>query len=279
MWLPWDWAFYLSAALLLFVIGAHTRAPHWRPGLVSFAQEAAFVLVIYAIWQLGNTVTVTGTEHALQRGHEVWDVERDLHLPSEITTQHWALHAHWLVKLGNIYYIAAHVPVLGIFLFWCYFRHRDVYPKWRTRLFLATFASMAIQLIPVAPPRLTIPGVVDTGLLYGPDVYDPSGKGLAPQLAAMPSVHCVWALLVGFAAVRASRSGWRWLGAAHAVLTITFVVITGNHYWLDAIVGGGLLALAVPAQMGLHAWWERVRGRVVGDLALASLPTPALVDR
>jgi hypothetical protein len=279
VWLPWDWALYLAAALLLLVIGAHNRAPGWRPGLVAFAQEAALVSVIYAVWQLGNTITVTGTERAVQRGRTIWDVERDLHLPSEVATQHAALHAHWLIKLGNVYYIAAHVPVLGIFLFWCWFRHRDAYPRWRTRLFLATFASMLIQLIPVAPPRLTIPGIVDTGLLYGPDVYDPSGRGFAPQLAAMPSVHCVWALLVGIAAVRVSTSRWRWLGMAHAVLTITFVVVTGNHYWLDAVVGGALLALAVPAQLALHSVWGRIRGRVVGDVDLAPLPEPALVGR
>ena len=55
---------------------------------------------------------------------------------------------------------------------WIFLRHRDQYPPWRNVIAILTFGCLAIQLIPVAPPRL-LPelGFVDTAHLYGQSVY------------------------------------------------------------------------------------------------------------
>ena len=75
----------------------------------------------------------------------------------------------------------------------------DFVPEARNVILLATFACLAVQLIPVAPPRL-IPGhvVVDTPLLYGQSVYGPIGQGFSDQYSAMPSVHIAWSSAVAF---------------------------------------------------------------------------------
>jgi hypothetical protein len=136
-----------------------------------------------------------------------------------------------------------------LFLIWLFVWHRPRYPQLRNALALTTGACLLIQLVPVAPPRL-IPelGVIDTPLLYHQSVYGPIGTGIAAQLSALPSVHVAWALLVGIGAVMVSESRWRWLILAHPVLTCWVVVATGNHYWIDGILAGLLLAAALFAQ-------------------------------
>ena len=127
---------------------------------------------------------------------------------------------------------------------------------------LVTAAALAIQLIPVAPPRLT-PGIgfVDTGQLYHLSVYAPVGAPGPDQLSALPSVHVAWALLVALGVVVFSSSRWRWLILAHPFLTILAVVGTANHWWMDGLVAAQLIGLAIVVERLLHAALARLRAR------------------
>ena len=64
----------------------------------------------------------------------------------------------------------------------------------------------------------------------------------------MPSVHVGWALIVAIAVITVSRNRWRWLAAAYPVLTLLVVVVTANHFWLDGIAAGLLVALVLVVQ-------------------------------
>jgi MFS superfamily sulfate permease-like transporter len=64
----------------------------------------------------------------------------------------------------------------------------------------------------------------------------------------MPSVHVGWALIVAFAVITVSRSRWRWLAAGYPLLTLLVVVVTANHFWLDGIAAGLLVAAVLAAQ-------------------------------
>jgi membrane-associated phospholipid phosphatase len=139
-----------------------------------------------------------------------------------------------------------------------------------------TLGCLLIQLMPVAPPRM-LPGIVDTGLKYHQSVYS---NGLAvDQLSAMPSVHVAWAACVGWYTWRISPSRWRFVGPLHAVLTVLVVVVTGNHWWLDGIVAGAVLAVCAWAVFGVRtAWRAVVLGRPVGSpVAAAPAPVPSVV--
>jgi hypothetical protein len=104
-----------------------------------------------------------------------------------------------------------------------------------------------------------VPGYVDTGLAYGESVYS---NGLPiDQLSAMPSVHVAWAVIVGYYTWQISPSRWRVLGPAHAVLTILFVVITGNHWWLDGIVAVAILVVCAWGVYGVRSAWHVVLER------------------
>jgi hypothetical protein len=79
-------------------------------------------------------------------------------------------------------------------------------------------------------------------------VYSWHGGFDADEFSAMPSVHVGWALIVAIAVITVSRSRWRWLTAAYPVLTLLVVVVTANHFWLDGIVAGLLVALVLVVQ-------------------------------
>jgi len=78
-------------------------------------------------------------------------------------------------------------------------------------------------------------GFVDTAAVIGPDPYELGISGGANQLAAMPSLHVGWALLIALGTIWISTSNARWLALAHPILTLAVVVLTANHYWADAI--------------------------------------------
>ena len=120
-----------------------------------------------------------------------------------------------------------------------------------------TLGCLLVQLLPVAPPRM-LPGIVDTAMVYGQSVY---ANGLPiDQLSAMPSIHVAWAVLVGYYVWRVSPSRWRYIGPAHSVMTIFVVVATGNHWWLDGIVGVLILVVCAWSVRGVQLAWQAWRG-------------------
>jgi len=226
--------------------GGHARAWALWGGV---AWEAALLFGLYALWQFAGSFTVMGTSGAIPRARWLWEAERFLRLPSETALQHPLLSHPQLVQACNLYYDILHFPLLGACLVWLYARHREAYPRVRTTVALFTGASLLIQLIPVAPPRLLpMTDMVDTAVRYGQSVYSWRGGFDADEFSAMPSVHVGWALIVAIAVITVSRSRWRWLAVAYPVITLIVVVVTANHFWLDGIAAALLVALVLAGQ-------------------------------
>jgi hypothetical protein len=258
MWLPWKAALALAAALaivpVLVVFGLFARPRgRWARFLLSFARETAVVLGLYALWQFAGTLALLKVDGAIARARWIVHLEHDLHIPSELWVQQHVMDSSVLTQALNVFYATVHFPAMIAFLIWMFLRHRDRYPQVRNTVVLVTGTSLAIQLIPVAPPRLT-PGLgfVDTGALYHQSVYASVGTPGPDQLSAMPSVHVAWALLVGLGVLLFGTSRWRALIIAHPVLTVLAVVATGNHWWFDGIVAAWLIGMAIVVERSLH---------------------------
>jgi PAP2 superfamily len=247
--LTWLQAAILAGALAVLALGLlRTR----RPRLVAtgrFTGEAGLLVGLFALWQYAGSFSFLPASGALPRGQWLWHAERWLHLPSETAVQRVFLPHPLVIQFFNLYYAVLHFPVLLGTLAWLFIWHRDRYRPVRTTVVLFTAAALAIQFVPVAPPRL-LPGtgLVDTALRYGQSVYGAIGGFDADQFSAMPSVHVGWSIIVAVAVVGALRSPWRWLAVAYPVLTTTVVVVTANHYWLDGIAAGLLVAVALGLQ-------------------------------
>jgi hypothetical protein len=246
--------------IVMLVAFALTRPSRqrWARFTSAASLEIAIVCALFALWQVANRLTRGHTTGGLQRGQDIWRLERWLHLPSEASVQHLILgHPLW-VRATNYYYDTAHLTVMFCFLIWLWLRHRDRYPEVRNTLALLTGMCLLIQMVAVAPPRLIGgTGLIDTAAAYGQSVYPLIGN-IADQYAAMPSIHVGWAMLVSFAVVRSSTSRLRWLAAAYGPLTFFAVVATANHYWLDGLVAMVLLAIAA----GIASAIEPVRLRL-----------------
>ncbi|HEX7443485.1 MAG TPA: phosphatase PAP2 family protein [Acidimicrobiales bacterium] len=285
MWLPWLPA--LAMALVVAGIALAARAVAARrvtdrrmavAGM--FAGEIALVLALYALWRYAGGLSVMQVDGAMDRGRSVWQLQRSLHLPSEAALQRLVLPHPLLVQAANRYYAVMHVPAIIAILFWAFVWHRDRYPIVRNCLAMVTAACLAIQLVPVAPPRMFPElGFVDTAHLYGQSVYGAVGTGISDQLSAMPSVHVGWAVLVGLAAVLIGTSRWRWIVLAHPVLTVLVVAVTANHWWLDGVVAVVLLGISVGLHLGSVATARRFRlPTFSGRPAMVEVePAPALV--
>ena len=256
--LTWQQSFE-TAAVLGAAGGAMALAGNRRVRAVgAFVREVSVIGVLYGLWHLAGRISIHDTHGAFARAEWIRRFERDLPLPSEATVQSWVLGHRYLVEGANLYYAAMHLTTMGAFLFWLFVRHRDQYRPVRQVMAWTTLGCLVIQFLPVAPPRM-LPGIVDTGALYNQSVY--SNGFVADQLAAMPSVHVAWAVIIGYYMWRVSPSRWRWIGPLHAVLMTLIVVITGNHWWLDGIVAVMVLALAAWGVFGVRIAWRALLAR------------------
>lgn len=231
------------------------------------ALEFALVASLYSIWRLARQLPLMHAGGAIDRAHDIVSVQGFLHLPSELSLQHFVIRHEWLGYFTTTYYATAHVPVLIVFLVWLYVRHRDEYPHWRNGLAFVTACCLFIRFVRVAPPRL-LPelGFVDLSDRFGFDVYGPVGSGVSDQFAAMPSIHVAWAAVVSLGIVAASTSWVRWVFLAHVTLTMLVVSASGNHWWLDGVVAMALLGVGLTVDSAARRAAIRRRStRVYGE--------------
>ena len=228
-------------------------------------RELLLVGSLFLAYKLGRVLIAGQVDDAFAAAGQVWHLERWLRLPNEAALQQLVLGDDWLVRFANSYYAWVHFPATAAVLLWTYLRRPHLYRWARTRLAVLTAAGFLVHvLLPLAPPRLAIAGMVDTGHTVGPSVYGPSTAAFANQFAAMPSLHVGWAALVAVVLVRGLHSRLRWLWLLYPVVTLLVVVVTANHYWLDAAVA--LALFAATARTGPPAVVHGVRalGRRVG---------------
>ena len=258
------------------VAGAAPAAREPRPHLV---REAVLILSLFLLYRLAR-LAITGHDGlAIENAWWVWDVERATYLPDEEVLQDWALQWPDLLKAANWYYVGVHFPATLAFLVWSWWRRPAAEYRWARRLItvLTGLALVGHVLMPLAPPRmLTSLGFLDTMATFGPSAYAGGAASVANQVAAMPSLHVGWALLIAVVVWATVDSRWRWAVIAHPVLTVVVVVVTANHYWLDALAAAALLGLALlvtPTPAGpapVRRAWRRWRPQATETLMTRS---------
>lgn len=211
-----------------------------------------FYVVYSAVRNINGNSLLDPPAHALEHAKQIIELERNLGIFHEARFQHWAEHFTPLIVAANYFYGSLHFIVTifaGVFL---YRRYSDDYPRFRNTLGITTaIALIGFTLYPLTPPRLLDMygvhyGFSDTLAQYPTFWSFNSGgmKSLSNQFAAMPSVHCAWSAWCALALVpRLKSRTWRILAALYPVMTLIVIVITGNHYFLDAV--GGWIILAI----------------------------------
>src|SRR3954468_17468484 len=251
-WPTWDQAAVVAVSCAAIALGLRRARPtRARLAALSAATEIAILAALYAVWRIARVLPLDRAGGAIDRAHQLARFQHTLHLPTELSLQHFGLGHDWLARFANYYYAIVHVPALVAFLVWLFVRHRDEYSHWRNPLAIATAFCVAIRFVRVAPPRfLPDLGYVDLASHYGLSLYGPVGQGVSDQFAAMPSIHVGWAAIVSFGIVAVSTSRWRWVFLLHLAVTMMVVSATGNHWWLDGIVAILLLPIAIGVDVG-----------------------------
>ena len=229
--------------------------------------ELVVVVVAFLVYFLIRGAVVGREGEAIARGLDLIELERRMGIYWELQMQSWILDHYWLIKTMNWVYFWGHMPLVIVFAVWLYFWHRRFYRLVRNA-FLASGAIAVViyALFPVAPPRL-IPfaGYVDTMAVFDRVGYQAQEVSMfVNPFAAVPSLHFGWSLLLGLMVGYVGRSALAWaIAVAWPIAMFFSIVMTGNHFILDAVAGAIVSFAGLCIALGL----ERVRPYVHGWLA------------
>jgi membrane-associated phospholipid phosphatase len=188
-------------------------------------------------------------------------------------------HVYWYDAGFTLVYTSHFLatPILAALL---WLRDRALWLRYISRVIVLSIAGLATYcLFPEAPPwmaardgltdpiaRLSARGWV---WLHAGNLQNLLARGQnegANPVAAMPSLHVAFAVLVAIVIAGRVRSRWRWLAALYPVAMSFTLVYTGEHYVIDLVAG---VAYAVAVHLGVSRW-EAARARrrdKLGDLA------------
>jgi PAP2 superfamily protein len=211
------------------------------------AVETAALLSLYGLYELCRGIADGSWDLAQRNAAEIVRFESGIGMFWEWDVQQWATRLPLLPVLLGLAYIGLHVGGTIVALVWVHRRHREHFALLRTVIVAASGLALVVYVIyPTAPPRLAGLGFADT-------VTDHAGINLNSTLlgelynpiAAVPSLHFGYALVVGVAvAALARRRAVRMLGVAYPAAMLFVIVATGNHFWLDAAAGGAVVLVA-----------------------------------
>lgn len=211
--------------------------------------EVAFILGYYFVYSAIRNANEGTPAAAKENALQLIGWQQSLGLNHERMLHEWALNIRPLIIASNYFYGSLHFVVTTGVLVFLYRKCSDEYALWRNALAISTgIALIGFALWPLMPPRL-LPahfGFVDT-LEKFPTFWSfkrGAINRISNQYAAMPSVHCIWALWCALALVPRLERRWaKILAALYPVGTVTSIVLTANHFFLDAV--GGFLVLGV----------------------------------
>lgn len=224
------------------------------PRLILFgAGQIALFLILFQIYKVVRRTFITRAESvAFDNALQILDIQGALNANFELGLQQWVLERGDLIMFFNYFYawfmwvFYAAAMILLFFAPQRYFYMRRVF-------FLSMLLALPWYIIyPLAPPRFMQPygwDFVDTLVVYGPNYFSETGLVTANRYAAMPSMHVGWTTIAALMLWVALPGRFRIIGQALAVfllVLITFtVMVTGNHYWLDAVGGWIIIGAAV----------------------------------
>ena len=208
---------------------------------------------------------------AFTHGQQVIDLERSTHTFFEPSFQSFFLGADWLIDFANQIYMNSQFAVVLTFFFWVYFFRNDSFYFVRNMFMVSMgLALVGYTLFPTAPPRLFPEyGIADTINDFSNVNHDSAlVKVFINPYAAVPSMHCAFALMIGASGAKLARHRVTkafWL--VWPLLVAWVVIVTGNHFWIDVVLGwmvavvSALVASRLLARAGPESWSWPSRAR------------------
>jgi len=205
---------------------------------------------------------------AFTHGSQVIDFERATHTFFEPSLQAFFLPAQGVIDFANQIYLNAQFSVALGFLVWLYLFRNQSYNFVRNMFIVSMgIALVGYTLYPTAPPRMFPEfGFVDTINDFSNVNHDSTlAKVFINPYAAVPSMHCAFAMMIGGSGFMVCRHWWAKAWWVFWPLLVSWVtIVTANHYWVDAALGwlvaltAALVASRLLARARPETWAWRV---------------------
>jgi hypothetical protein len=202
-------------------------------------------------------------------------------LPTVVLQQHW--DADWWKALAAVVY-SSHFVVTPLLLCVLWVRDRRLWGRYVRRVLALSAAGLATYVLyPAAPPWLAAKdGVIEPVRRLSATGWDVLGlphagalltdsQGQVNRVAAVPSLHTAFAVLVCLVLLPVATRTWMRAGLiAYAVLMPLVLVWSGEHYVIDTLLGAGYAAAVVLAAASTRPALAAVRRRLRPDHVAAA---------
>lgn len=233
-------------------------------GWLDLIRQFALFMFAYYGYQMVRGIADGKGEAAFANGDRLIDIERSLGTFFEPGLQQALITEQWLIDAANWMYLNTQFVITTGFLVWLYlFRNEHFYFVRNMFMVSMGLALIGYSLYPTAPPRL-FPEAGFTDTIAGfTNVEQDSGAVslLINPYAAVPSMHVAFALMIavpGMALARIAAARLFW--SVYPLIVLFVIVVTANHFWLDAAAGAAVACLAaltanrVLAALGPGSW-------------------------
>jgi membrane-associated phospholipid phosphatase len=242
-------------------------------GWVDALRQVLLFAAAYYAYRIVRGAVDANQATSFENARHLIGIEQSLHTFFEPALQGWASSKSFLIDSASWLYVNSHFVITVAALVFIYIFRNDSFYFVRNMFVIAMGIALVCYLAyPTAPPRY----FPEWG--FHDSVSDFTGvpqdsvvvSALVNPYAAVPSMHVAFALMIGWPLARLVRQ--RPLKAFWFCypFVITFaVLVTGNHFWLDAVFGAvtagvsGYIAKTLLARARPHAWaFESARASV-----------------
>jgi hypothetical protein len=240
-------------------------------------REGVVVAWIYLAYEVIRGQATGSAPVAYRNARSLVGIERFLGIDIEQPFQQLFVHVHWFMAVLSVWYGIVYFVAPFVTLVILYRRAPARYLQMRNALFVMLgLAVVACWAVPMTPPRLMpssygFQSTSATSLSLERSVRSALGGNVAPTksnfdqygnaYAALPSVHVASALWVATAFWPLVRRRRRPLLGLYPASMVFCVLITANHWILDALGSCALLAaaMAISRVLFASAWRDAAR--------------------
>ena len=212
-------------------------------------KELSIFVSFLIFYKISRYIAIGDANTAFENARKLIEFEKGLGIFTEPIVQSFFLSKTTLIKFINTFYMYVHIPATAAFFVWLFKKHNNRYYWIRNGFIIANcIAVIFFILYPCAPPRmLSKYGFVDTLLEVSKvDLYTGFFSGFFNQYAAVPSMHFGNAFLIAIAIILYAKKTYKWLVLIYPLFVLWVIVITANHFYLDAILGGLIVIVPYP---------------------------------
>jgi hypothetical protein len=227
---------------------AHLRGRLLPRGPLDLLIQLALVVAAYYAWRYARGAVDGAMGVSFSHARDLVGAERALGLLFEPGLQSWAVDAGWPAEVARWGYANLHFKGSCLMLAAIYFGYRRSFGFVRNAVFFAMAISViGYALYPTAPPRFLPELGLDpsSGVTGNNPLLSNPGDPLFNPFAAVPSMHVGLSVILAWSlALLVRPPALRAVFLAYPLLMTFVVVASGNHFWLDAVLGLATAAIA-----------------------------------